>query len=81
MNYIRQVLIAFDQLLAALMGGWADETLSSYSWRLDQKGKLWGRLWRPTIDWMALKLFKQTDHCMKAYLEERQRVQLPPEFR
>lgn len=28
-RYLKQVLIAFDQLINALLGGWADESLST----------------------------------------------------
>ena len=80
-QYLIQVLIALDQFGTALVGGYADETLSSYAWRLEQKGKWAGRVWRPTIDWLALKLFGQADHCLMAYQEERIRAQLPPELR
>lgn len=38
-RYLKQVLIAFDQLINALLGGWADETLSSRAWRHYVKGR------------------------------------------
>ena len=30
---LKQILIAIDQLANAMIGGWADETLSSRAWR------------------------------------------------
>lgn len=80
-HYILQVLIAISQLFCALLGGWADESLSSYAWRLERKGRLWGRLWRPTIDWLFLKVTKQREHCYQSYLAERSRSQIDPELR
>lgn len=34
---MKQVLIAIDQLANAIIGGWADETLSSRAWREDRR--------------------------------------------
>lgn len=80
-HYLLQILIAIDQLICTLIGGWADESLSSYAYRLEVKGKIWGRIWRPVADWVFLKLFNDPDHCRKAYEAERDRAQLPPELR
>lgn len=76
-----QVLIALDQLLSALCGGWADETCSAFLWRLDLQRKPWGVLLRPVVDWIALHVFGQVDHCFKAYQAERARAYSPPELR
>ncbi len=38
---MKQVAIAIDQLLNALLGGWADETLSARMWR--HRGLPWWR--------------------------------------
>jgi hypothetical protein len=80
-QYFLQLLIAFDQLVTALLGGWADETLSSYAWRMELQRKPWGRVWRPAIDAIARRVFGQVDHCRKAYDSERIRSQAPPETR
>jgi hypothetical protein len=80
-RYALQVLIAFDQLLCALIGGWADESLSSYAYRLERDGKFWGRVWRPLTDWVFWVLFAEERHCFNAYLSERRRAQSPPEMR
>lgn len=76
MSRLREVLIAVDQLANAILGGYADETISARSWRLRTKRPY---CWmRPVIDW----LFQwQPDHCKGAYESERLRSQLPPEYR
>lgn len=78
-HWVRQVAIAVDQLGTALVGGWADETLSSYAWRMEQQGKPWGAA-RPVID-AAFTLFGLPDHCQRAYEAGRLRRQKPLEQR
>ena len=75
--HFKQSLIAVDQLLNALLGGWADETLSARSWRMRNKGKRW-HVARLVID--ALFWFDK-DHCRNAYLSEIYRGHLPVEYR
>lgn len=77
-DYIKQVLIALDQIMNALLGGSADETLSSRAYRTEQKNRMFGVVSRPCID---LLFFFQKQHCYKAYLSEVNRRQLPIEFR
>jgi hypothetical protein len=69
--WLLQVLIAIDQLANALLGGWADETLSSHAHRRHP------RLAR-VID--ALFWF-DPEHCRAAFESERFRLQAPPESR
>ena len=77
MQYLLNVLVAIDQLGTALIGGFPDETMSSYAYRMNIQGKPWGFM-RGVID----RLFWfQTDHCKKAYDSERRRAQEPPELR
>lgn len=68
---IKQIAIAIDQLLNALLGGMADETLSARAHRT-------GSVLEPLID--AL-FFWQADHCFESYLSEKERKQLPSEYR
>jgi hypothetical protein len=76
MSRAKNILIALDQLINAVCGGWPDETLSSRAWRWDVKGK---RTWpRRLID--ALFFF-DSRHCLKSYESERLGRQLPPEAR
>lgn len=70
-----QILVALDQLLNTLIGGYADETLSSRSHRRRLRGK-GGCAW--VIDHI---FFWQDEHCKTAYESELERAQLPVEFR
>jgi hypothetical protein len=80
-TYILHLLIAIDQLVTALVGGFPDETLSSYAYRMDQQHKPWGRFWRPIIDWLFAWQKLPGGHCMNARNSERARLELPPELR
>lgn len=79
--YFLHIVIGLNQLAATILGAWPDETLSAYAYRLEQQGNAWGKGWRIAIDWLARAFFKQDEHCKKAQMEERARVQLPPESR
>lgn len=81
MTYLLNILIALDQLGTALVGGWPDETLSSYAYRLEQQGKLGGRMFRPLIDWLFAWQGIPNGHCWLAWRQERIRDQFPPELR
>lgn len=84
-----QLFIAIDQLLNVILTlfsskAWADETLSSRAWRAEARGLLFGRMFRPLIDvlfsWQRIES-PAIGHCHQAYLRERARAGLPPEFR
>lgn len=78
MTYGKAVLIALDQLLNALGGGWPDETLSSRFWRWHVAGvRSWPCRW---LDRLAA-LFGDREHCRQSYESERTGRQLPPELR
>ena len=78
MGYGKSLLIALDQLVNAVLGGWPDETVSSRAWRWDISGR---RAWpRKFIDGLAL-IFGDCDHCRESYESERLGRQLPPELR
>jgi hypothetical protein len=72
----REVLLAFDCLLNALLRGWHHETLSSRSWRAWSNAKVFGRISRPIIDalfvWQSFRL----DHCERHYNAEVARAAL-----
>ena len=71
-----QVLVAVDQLVNTLLGGYADETLSSRAWRHKKDGS---RSWPA---WIIDKIFFWQDaHCKTAYESELNRRQLPPSMR
>lgn len=73
------VLIAIDQLFNALIGGAADETLSSRTYRgavlAKSPRKRW-RIWYRVIN----ALFFNADHCKTAYESEVKRRQYPADF-
>jgi hypothetical protein len=75
-RYLKQVLIAFDQLINALLGGWADESLSAHAWRQHLEGK---RNW-PYLLIDAI-LFFDGNHCRTSYESELERTQLPPSMK
>ena len=76
-QYLLNILIALDQLLNTLIGGWPDETMSSWAYRVHRDGKPWGFL-APVIDAI---FFWQPSHCAQSYLSEKLKKQLPPEER
>lgn len=77
MNRGKAILIALDQLLNTLTGGWPDETMSSRAYRLAVEGTTWPMR---CIDAVA-RLFGDENHCEGAFDSERRGGQLPPELR
>lgn len=75
-QYIKNVLIAIDQLFNAVIGGYCDESLSSRAYRWDNDGV---RSWPKKV--INALFFWQKDHCLSAYTNEREGRQLPPELR
>jgi len=71
--WIKQNLIAIDQLVNALLGGWADETLSSRAWRARHK--------HHTYKFIDAVFWWDPNHCYHSWLSERRRQQSAPEFR
>jgi len=75
-RYFHQLAIAVDQLVNAALFGWADETLSSRAYRTQYK-----RRWRVIMRVINGIFFWQENHCRDAYLFERDKGHVPPEFR
>lgn len=78
---ILNLLIALDQLawvVLTLGKGYPDETISAALWRMEQQGKIAGRIFRPLVDALFRPIEK--DHCRKAWLSEVQRSQLPSAY-
>lgn len=76
------LLIALDQLawvVVTLGNGSPDETISAAAWRMEQQGKIAGRVLRPLIDFLFLPI--ERDHCRLSFLAEIRKTQLPPEYR
>ncbi|HDR1413170.1 TPA: hypothetical protein QB227_001489 [Pasteurella multocida] len=73
------VIIAIDQLFNALIGGGADETLSSRTYRgamlAQNPRKRWRVLYR-----IINAIFFDKEHCKKSYESEVSRKQYPEEF-
>ncbi len=83
-----QMGIAIDQLVNVTVsilwggsGGWADETLSSRIYRSARDGKRIGTLLIRPVDTFFGFFQGVPEHCKNAYLKERTRANLPPEFR
>jgi hypothetical protein len=76
--YLIHIFIAIDQFFTTLIGGYPDETLSSYAYRMELQEAPIGKYVRPFID--AL-FFWQEGHCKMAWESERLRMQSPPELR
>lgn len=76
-HYIKQNLIAFDQLVNTLLCGMADETLSARAYRMQEKGhKYWG--W--TASFINKLFFWQANHCRGAWRDEIERRQYPDSY-
>lgn len=80
------LLIALDQLLwvvFTLGKGHPDETISAAAWRMEQQGKLAGRILRPLIDvfFYIVTFGRDKAHCLTAYESEHLRRQFPEHYR
>lgn len=78
MNYLTRNLIALDQMVNTLVGGWPDETISARAYRAEMDQRLVGRVLRPLID---LLFFFDRDHCASSYLSEITDRHLPHRYR
>ena len=79
---ILNILIALDQLawvVLTLGKGSPDETISAAAWRMEQQGKLAGRILRPLIDLLFLPI--ERDHCRLSAESEQKQAQLPDYYR
>ena len=84
--WLKNVLIALDQLVNAICGGFADETLSALSYRLHRNGiSHWRMYLIDTLFFFDRKKDPDTGrvirHCEGSYLSELYGRQLPPEYR
>lgn len=70
-----QILVAIDQLINTLFGGYADETLSARAYRLSvERNRHWAlRLINSIFFW-------QPNHCKTSYESEVMRKQLPKHY-
>lgn len=72
--------IALDQLFNALLGGYADETLSSRAYRRASQPSP-RRRWRVTVRVIDTAFFWQQQHCRKSFEREQQHGHSPDELR
>lgn len=75
MRYVLNILIALDQLVNTLIGGYPDETLSASAYLGEREGKFYGRIFRPVIDFLFWPF--QRDHCKRAFETEYRYSQRP----
>ncbi len=68
LRHVLNILIALDQLINTLVGGYPDETLSASAWLGEREGKWFGRIFRPIIDFLFLPL--ERNHCRRAFEAE-----------
>lgn len=74
---LKNIAIAFDQLINTLLGSQPDETLSAKAWRMRLVSKPW-KVAQVVIDAI---FFWQNEHCKQSYAAEFERKQLPSEYR
>jgi hypothetical protein len=70
-----QILVALDQLVNTIFGGYAEETMSSRCWRLREFQPY--KTLRPVIDTI---LFFDPDHCETSYLNEVDHKYMPADL-
>lgn len=68
---MKQIAIAIDQLVNALLGGMSDETLSARAHRTQS----------PLERYIDAIFFWDENHCRASYQSELERRQLPPQYR
>ncbi|MGX2969246.1 DNA helicase UvrD [Ursidibacter sp. B-7004-1] len=81
-KWVYHVVIGLDQFINAILGGAADETLSSRTYRgavLSQKPKRKWQVMHRTIE--TLFFWEKGKHCQMAYESELSRKQYPSAFR
>jgi len=67
---VLNILIALDRLIYQIVTlgyGSLHDTISSAAWRMEQKGRLVGKLSRPVIDWLFASLGDE-HHCFTSYI-------------
>ena len=79
-DYGYHFMIAVDQLFNAILGGAADETLSSRVYRGAKLAKNPKKRYR-VLYRLINALFFDANHCQTAYQSELNRKQYPREFR
>lgn len=79
-GYIYHLAIAADQFFNAMLGGYADETLSSRIWRNNQ-AKVPKRRWIVSLRLVNGLFWWQPNHCKASWQAERMRRHMPADFK
>ena len=79
-KYLKNLLIAIDQLINAIFGGSCDETISAVCWRKSQERGHYGHKFLKFVLDVTFSPIKN-DHCFQSYLSEMTRKQLPERYR
>lgn len=77
---MKQFWIGLDQWIGTWFGGMADETISARCWRMKDKNMCWA-IARSCVDWLALTLFNDVNHCENSYKSELNGTQLPADYK
>lgn len=72
--YLLQNAIAFDRQVNAILGGSADETLSSRAYRAWKDNKKPGKWLKSFIDGIFKQFWNIDEHCFKAWSYEEGRL-------
>ena len=70
------ILVIFDKLVYQLITlgyGSQFDTISSAAYRMEQKGRLVGRLSRPAIDWL-FSMLGDKNHCFTSYISAKYNI-------
>ena len=77
-KYFKRLLIAIDQLVNTILGGYPDETISAVCYRKGKTCKVF-RFFEICINLLFLVFEK--DHCYGAYMSEVNKTYLPKEYK
>lgn len=79
-EYVKNLLIAVDQLVNALAGNYCDETISSRAYRWSRDGvRHWPCRLIDTL--LIFDRYGDKRHCQLSYESEKRRMHMPPELR
>ena len=81
-NRLKNFLICLDQFIFnvfTLGKSYPDETMSAASYRLEQSGKILGKVFRPLIDFLFSGF--ESEHCKKSFESEKFGNHLPKEYK
>lgn len=73
---LMNILVIFDKLVYQLITlgyGSRFDTVSSAAYRMEQKGRLVGKLSRPVIDWL-FSMLGDKNHCFTSYISAKYNI-------